>query len=81
MMTERHRGVAIPDIDSMTIERFIETFHEILDWKNSEGRRAYYDNPHRERCVRRPNSTVSHTRTAASAGHAISGRAAKPTQR
>ena len=47
-MTDSKRGVSIPSIKSMTIENFIETFHRILDWKMSEGRRAYYDNPHRE---------------------------------
>lgn len=47
-MTEGRRGVSIPPLESMTIEGFIDTFHKILEWKNTEGRRAYYDNPDRE---------------------------------
>jgi phosphoenolpyruvate carboxykinase (ATP) len=47
-MPEEKRGISIPDLDSMTIENFIATFHKILEWKKSEGRRAYYDNPNRE---------------------------------
>ena len=47
-MVEGKRGVPIPTLETMTIENFIETFHKILEWKQSEGRRAYYDNPHRE---------------------------------
>ena len=47
-MSKEKRGIPIPDLESMTIESFVDAFHKILEWKKSEGRRAYYDNPDRE---------------------------------
>ncbi|HDN82940.1 MAG TPA: phosphoenolpyruvate carboxykinase (ATP), partial [Candidatus Altiarchaeales archaeon] len=38
----------IPSMAELTIKKFIDTFHEILEWKKKLGRRAYYDNPDRE---------------------------------
>lgn len=38
----------IPFMQDITIDSFIEAFHEIIDWKKSMGWRAYYDNPERE---------------------------------
>lgn len=40
--------IKLPSLSSMTIESFIEAFHNILQWKKATGRRAYYDNPDRE---------------------------------
>ncbi len=35
----------IPALEKMTIEAFIDTFHDILEWKKSAGQTACHDNP------------------------------------
>ncbi len=39
------RTVEIPSLESMTIESFIDCFHDILEWKRSRGWSGYHDNP------------------------------------
>jgi len=42
----------IPDLEDLTIENFISSFHNILAWKRKRGWKTFIDNPEREELLK-----------------------------